>query len=109
MSSELPCSVCAVRVRFLLFSANPGRVALMLAVEICSASYYFDDKLETVVSNAICADGAAAFLLSAGPARDTCYPESADFGSFLDPEHIDKVGFGQRDGKLRIILASSVR
>jgi predicted naringenin-chalcone synthase len=25
--------------------ANPGRVALMLAVEICSANYYFDDKL----------------------------------------------------------------
>src|SRR5436190_16317242 len=45
--------------------ANPGRIALMLAVEICSASYYFDDKLETVVGNAICADGAAAVLLSA--------------------------------------------
>jgi predicted naringenin-chalcone synthase len=89
--------------------ANPGRVALMLAVEICSANYYFDDKLETVVGNAICADGAAAFLLSAGPAPDTCYPAVVDFGSFLDPEHIDKVGFGQRDGKLRIILASSVR
>ena len=35
----------------------------MLAVEICSACYYVDRTLETVVGNAICADGAAAFLL----------------------------------------------
>ena len=43
--------------------ANPGRKALMLAVEICSACYYLDKTLETVIGNAICADGAAAFLL----------------------------------------------
>jgi predicted naringenin-chalcone synthase len=42
--------------------ANPGRQALMLAVEICSACYYVDNNLETVVGNAICADGAAVFL-----------------------------------------------
>jgi polyketide synthase Type III len=85
--------------------ANPGRVALMLAVEICSASYYFDHTLETAVGNAICGDGAAAFLLSAGPSGHACYPEVVDFGSFLDPEHLDKVEFGQREGKLRIILS----
>jgi predicted naringenin-chalcone synthase len=38
--------------------ANPGRQALMLAVEICSACYYVDNTLETIVGNAICADGA---------------------------------------------------
>jgi len=89
--------------------AHPGRVALMLALEICSASYYFDNTLETAIGNAICGDGAAAFLLSAGPGRHACYPEIVDFGSFLDPEHLDKVGFGQREGNLRIILSSSVR
>jgi len=81
----------------------------MLALEICSASYYFDHTLETAIGNAICGDGAAAFLLSAGPGRHACYPEIVDFGSFLDPEHLDKVGFGQREGNLRIILSSSVR
>ena len=89
--------------------AHPGRVALMLAVEICSACHYFDHTLETVVGNAICADGAAAFLLSAGPGGGSSYPEVVDFGSFLDPDHLDKVGFEQREGKLRITLASSVR
>src|SRR5207244_5947696 len=44
--------------------ARPGRTALVLAVEICSASYYLDHTLETAVANAICADGAAALLRS---------------------------------------------
>jgi predicted naringenin-chalcone synthase len=90
--------------------ANPGRRALMLAVEICSASYFIDDSLETVVGNAICADGAAALLLSTdGHTRDGRLPTVVDVQSYLDTEQQDKVGFGQRDGKLRIILHSSIR
>jgi len=97
--------------------ANPGKIALMLAVEICSASYYQDETLETVVGNAICADGAAAFLLSTNPdighaigsRAGLGFPEIVDFQSFLDPAQLDKVGLDQRDGKLRIILAPEVR
>lgn len=100
--------------------AHPGRKALMLAVEICSAAYFIDHTLETVVGNAICADGAAAFLLSmpASKARDsgpemhdapTPLPQIVDFESFIDPGQLDKVGFEQRDGKLRIILAALIR
>jgi len=97
--------------------AYPGRTALMLAVEICSASYYLDDSLETAVGNAICADGAAAFLLRAASSLESGpelrgamrFPEIVDFESFLDPEKLNKVGFEQRDGKLRIILATEVR
>lgn len=89
--------------------AHPSRIALMLAVEICSACYYVDDTLETAVGNAICADGAAAFLVGTGLPANTLYPEIVDFESFLDCDHIDKVGFGRRDGKLRIVLAPSVQ
>ena len=106
--------------------AHPGRRALVLAVEICSASYYLDHTLETAVANAICADGAAALLLSTTAAPNHCkfqgrgldgpngtnaarLPEVVDFESFLDPEQIDKVGFEQREGKLRIILAALIR
>lgn len=99
--------------------SHPGRSALMLAVEICSAAYFIDNSLETVVGNAICGDGAAAFLLSTDPLeRDerNCrletalrYPQVVDFESHLDPEQLDKVGFEQRDGKLRIILAALIR
>jgi 3,5-dihydroxyphenylacetyl-CoA synthase len=54
---------------------NPGHQALMLAVEICSACYYVDDTVETVVGNAICADGAAAFLVGADPQTNRSYPQ----------------------------------
>ncbi|MEK9137772.1 MAG: hypothetical protein AAB393_11670, partial [Bacteroidota bacterium] len=40
--------------------AYPDKKALLVAVEICSACYYVDDSLETVIGNAICGDGAAA-------------------------------------------------
>jgi len=90
-------------------AARPGRKALMLAVEICSASYYIDNSLETVVGNAICGDGAAAFVVSTGDCGDRRLPEVVDFQTFLDPGQLDKVGFEQREGKLRIILAVEIR
>ena len=94
--------------------ANPGRQALILAVEICSACYYVDNTLETVVGNAICADGAAAFLLSAEQQTDSghpeiIYPQIIDFETFLDTEHIEEVGLQRRDGKLRIVLGVSIQ
>jgi polyketide synthase Type III len=89
--------------------ANPGRKALMLAVEICSACYFVDNTLETVVGNAICADGAAAFLLGAGTQPDPGYPQVVDFETFLDTKHIDEVGLQHRSGKLRIVLGVSIQ
>jgi len=86
-----------------------GKVSLMLAVEICSACYYVDHTLETVVGNAICSDGAAAFLLRSGPASEHAYPEIVDFESFVDSRQIENVGFEHKQGKLRIILAMAVR
>jgi len=77
-------------------SANPGRQALVLAVEICSACYYVDNTLETVVGNAICADGAAAFLLAGGRQGNSCYPQVIDFETFIDTEHIEEVGLQHR-------------
>jgi polyketide synthase Type III len=61
--------------------ANPGCQALMLAVEICSACYYIDNTLEIIVGNAICADGAAAFLLAAGQQANSRYPQIIDFSA----------------------------
>ncbi len=88
-------------------SAYPERKALVITVEICSACYYLDDSLETVVGNAICADGAAAVLvgMSAGPE----VPKIVAFDSHLEPSMIDTVGFEQREGLLRIILAKDIR
>jgi alkylresorcinol/alkylpyrone synthase len=89
--------------------AHLGRVALVLAAEMCSACYFVDDTVETVVGNAICADGAAALLLTSSPLRRGLYPAVVDFQSCLDPDHLQTVGLNRRDGKLRIILGTDVR
>jgi 3,5-dihydroxyphenylacetyl-CoA synthase len=89
--------------------AHRGSQALMLAVEICSACYYIDDTLETVVGNAICGDGAAAFVLGSGDLIDSRYPEIIDFESFLDVEHMEEVGLEHCGGKLRIVLGVSIQ
>jgi predicted naringenin-chalcone synthase len=95
--------------------AYPGSRVLAIAVEICSAAYYIDTSMETVIGNAICADGAAAVVLSSPseteltPASRSRGPWIVGFQSVLDPSQLDKVGFEQCEGKLRIILAAEIR
>src|ERR1700722_672438 len=69
--------------------AYPDRRALMLGVEICSACYFVDSSMETVVGNAICADGAAAFLLGGTLQKPTLQPAIMDCQSCIDPAQID--------------------
>jgi 3,5-dihydroxyphenylacetyl-CoA synthase len=89
--------------------AHPGRKALMLAVEICSACYFVDTTLETAVGNAVCADGAAAFLLAESQETSGPFPKVVDFESFLDTAQIGKVGLDHRDGKFRIVLGAEAQ
>lgn len=87
--------------------AYPDRKALVVTVEICSACYYVDDSLETVVGNAICADGAAAVVVANQDAPGA--PAIARFGTLLEPSYIDTVGFQFRSGLLRIVLSKDIR
>lgn len=87
--------------------ANPGKRALVIAVEICSACYYVDDSLETVVGNAICGDGAAAVLV--GDDAEAAGPRIVRFETLLEPSFIHTVGFQFREGKLRIVLSKDIR
>jgi len=90
--------------------AYPDRKALVVAVEICSACYYVDDSLETVVGNAICGDGAAAVLVGIEDGdRAGHHPRILGFETHLEPAYINTVGFEQREGKLRIILSKDIR
>jgi polyketide synthase Type III len=45
--------------------ANPGRVAVMVCTEACSAAYVIDETLRTAVVNSLFGDGAAAIVLTA--------------------------------------------
>lgn len=47
--------------------ANPGKVAVMLCAEACSAAYVIDGTMRTAVVNSLFGDGAAAIALTADP------------------------------------------
>ena len=87
--------------------AYPGKKALVVTVEICSACYYVDDSLETVVGNAICGDGAAAVMV--GDAPEGSGPGIVCFQTLLEPSFLHTVGFQFKSGKLRIVLSKDIR
>ncbi|HEX9764775.1 MAG TPA: type III polyketide synthase [Candidatus Acidoferrales bacterium] len=93
--------------------AHPERRVLAVAVEICSAAYFIDETLETIVGNAICSDGAAACIVTCAPsgpkATQVKGPRVVDFASVLDTNCQSSVGFEQRQGRLRIVLAPTIR
>jgi predicted naringenin-chalcone synthase len=90
--------------------AYPEKHALVIAVEICSACYYMDEDLETVVGNAICADGAAAAVIGVpSAAAKSPMPRILGFETLLEPAYIHTVGFVQKEGRLKIVLSKDLR
>lgn len=85
--------------------AFPEHRALVVAVEICSAAYFLDQRLESAVAHAIFADGAGALALSAtgdGPAI-------VAHRTLFRPEHLDAMGFEYPGGRPRVVLSKDVR
>jgi alkylresorcinol/alkylpyrone synthase len=85
--------------------AFPGHRALVVAVEICSAAYFLDDRLESAVAHAIFADGAGAVALSA----DGEGPAIVEHRTLFRSEHLDAMGFEYPGGRPRVILSKDVR
>src|SRR5712691_13255624 len=85
--------------------AFPGHRALVIAVEICSAAYFLDDRLESAVAHAIFADGAAALALD----TERGGPRVAAHRTLFRSEHLDAMGFEYPGGRHRIVLSKDVR
>lgn len=85
--------------------AFPDHRALVLAVEICSAAYFLDDRLESAVAHAIFADGAGAVAL----ARDGEGPAVLAHRTLFRPEHLAAMGFEYPGGRPRVVLSKDVR
>jgi predicted naringenin-chalcone synthase len=85
--------------------AFPGHRALVVAVEICSAAYFLDDRLESAVAHAIFADGAGAVAL----ARDGAGPAVLEHRTLFRSEHLDAMGFEYPGGRPRVTLSKDVR
>ena len=86
-------------------AAFPGRRALVVAVEICSAAYFLDDRLESAVAHAIFADGAGALAVTTdGPG-----PSLVAQRTLFRPEHLDAMGFEYPGVRPRVVLSKHVR
>ena len=83
----------------------PDHRALVIAVEICSAAYFHDDRLESAVAHAIFADGAGAVALAATGSGPAILAHRTLFRS----EHLPVMGFEYPGGRPRIVLAKAVR
>jgi alkylresorcinol/alkylpyrone synthase/polyketide synthase Type III len=75
-------------------AANPGKLAVMVCVEVCSAAYLFDDTMRTAVVNSLFGDGAAAVAVRADahpPAGGQ--PAVVKFASRVIPEAVDAMRY----------------
>lgn len=93
--------------------ARPGSRALVVAAEICSATYWVDDDPETAVGNALFGDGAGAVVLSSSSddltrVKGQAAGELLGFATLRDPRYLDDMGFAQKDGRLRVRLDRSI-
>ncbi|MGI5174708.1 3,5-dihydroxyphenylacetyl-CoA synthase DpgA [Dactylosporangium sp. CA-152071] len=62
---------------------NPGRLAVMVCAEACSAAYTFDSTMRTAVVNSLFGDGAAAVALRAGDHTQAAGPRVLGFASHI--------------------------
>jgi len=86
--------------------ASGGGLAAAVSVEICSAAMFVDDSIDTIVSNALFSDGAAAAVLGAGAAPGR--PRIARFASLLYPAWREELRFRLKRGRLRNTLSKDV-
>ena len=86
--------------------AFPDHLVLVVAVEICSATFYMDDDIGLLVSNSIFGDGSGALLLGNGVhGRGT---EILDFETLVYPEHRERLRYRTENCRLRNVLHKTV-
>ncbi|MFC4046575.1 3,5-dihydroxyphenylacetyl-CoA synthase DpgA [Dactylosporangium siamense] len=77
--------------------ANPGRVAVMVCAEACSAAYVMDSTMRTAVVNSLFGDGGAALVLVApDPAAATASTASTAVEDRGAPRRPRILGFASR-------------
>ncbi|MFI9811777.1 3,5-dihydroxyphenylacetyl-CoA synthase DpgA [Saccharothrix variisporea] len=83
-------------------TANPGRLAVMLCVEVCSAAYAHDGTMRTAVVNALFGDGAAAVLVgSSVPAAPGLSPQLVSFRSHVLTDALPAMRFDWDPDRLK--------
>lgn len=82
---------------------------LSIAVEVCSTTPYYASDRDSIISNCIFGDGAAAAIVKVE--RNGCGNGGihvVDFESGVFPEHRDRIRFRTEQGRLRNILGRDI-
>ncbi|MFJ2604288.1 3,5-dihydroxyphenylacetyl-CoA synthase DpgA [Streptomyces sp. NPDC087425] len=90
-------------------ATHPGRLAVMVCIEACSAAYVFDDTMRSAVVNSLFGDGSAAVAViadapggagaeSSAPPERARGPRILKFASRVIPEAIDAMRYDWDDG-----------
>jgi len=87
--------------------AQPERLALVLAVELCSLHLQFENTTENFISSALFADGAAAVLVG-NAASGQCGPVLVDALTHCDYSTFEHMSFTLTDHGFRMYLSSYV-
>jgi predicted naringenin-chalcone synthase len=91
--------------------AEPGRTALMLALELCSLHLQLDDSTENVVVSSLFADGASAAIVRDGlhgSYRSNAGPWLIDAATYCDYQTFDHMAFHVTDKGFRMRLSAYV-
>jgi predicted naringenin-chalcone synthase len=86
--------------------AHPNSNALIIAVEICTATIYYDESPDILVSNAIFGDGAAAAVLTNRTGNGMI--RLAGFSAGLYPGDRHYLHYRTENSKLRNVLSARV-
>ncbi len=96
----------ALETAYNFLQVHPGRQALVISVEMCSATIFFSDDADVLVSNAIFGDGAAAAVLTNDPGDSGI--RLSGFAAGLFPEDRKHLRYATQEGKLRNVLSRRV-
>lgn len=89
--------------------AQPERVAMMVAIELCSLHLQFENTTENFISSALFADGAAAVLVGDASQRDNPHgPYLVDSLTHCDYSTFEHMSFSLTDHGFRMYLSSYV-
>jgi predicted naringenin-chalcone synthase len=99
----------ALRMAAQFCEANPQAVVLVMCLELCSLHLQVSDKPESIVANALFADGAAAAIVSARePARDRPFYRLHGFQSALVPSSEAHMAWDIGDHGFNMVLSAYV-
>ena len=99
----------ALRMAAQFCEANPQAVVLVMCLELCSLHLQVSDKPESIVANALFADGAAAAIVSARePAGDRPYYRVEGFHSALVPQSEAHMAWDIGDNGFNMVLSAYV-